>query len=59
MFEGEYELTFEEDAQIEQPANIYSIIRTLDFIVINFCKCRNGHIIAVISIKTNIWNKLI
>lgn len=33
MFEGEYELTFEEDALIEQPANIYSIIRTLDFIV--------------------------
>lgn len=33
MFEGEYELTFEEEALIEQPANIYSIIRTLDFIV--------------------------
>jgi hypothetical protein len=33
MFEGEYDLTFEEEAQIEQPANIYSIIRTLDFVV--------------------------
>ena len=33
MFEGEYELTFEEEASIEQPANIYSIIRTLDFVV--------------------------
>ena len=33
MFEGEYELTFEEEAAIEQPANIYSIIRTLDFVV--------------------------
>lgn len=32
MFEGEYDLTFEEEAQIEQPANIYSIVRTLDFI---------------------------
>lgn len=42
MFEGEYELTFEEDAQIEQPANIYSIIRTLDFIVNNFLKIGMG-----------------
>ena len=32
MFEGEYDLTFEEESQIEQPANIYSIVRTLDFI---------------------------
>jgi hypothetical protein len=32
MFEGEYDLTFEEEAQIEQPANIYSIVRTLDFV---------------------------
>jgi hypothetical protein len=32
MFEGEYDLTFEEESLIEQPANIYSIIRTLDFI---------------------------
>jgi len=46
MFEGEYELTFEEDAIIEQPANIYSIIRTLDFIVKLKFKIRNGHIIA-------------
>lgn len=35
MFEGEYDLTFEEESQIEQPANIYSIVRTLDFIVYN------------------------
>ncbi len=32
MFEGEYELSFEEESQIEQPANIYSIVRTLDFV---------------------------
>lgn len=32
MFEGEYELSFDEEGQIEQPANIYSIVRTLDFI---------------------------
>lgn len=31
MFEGESELSYEEEAQIEQPANIYSIIRTLEF----------------------------
>ena len=39
MFEGEYDLTFEEEAQIEQPANIYSIIRTLDFVVNFFIWC--------------------
>jgi len=32
MFEGECDLTYEEESQIEQPANIYSIIRTLEFI---------------------------
>jgi len=41
MFEGEYDLTFEEEAQIEQPANIYSIVRTLDFIEWAF---NSGHI---------------
>lgn len=41
MFEGEYDLTFEEEAQIEQPANIYSIVRTLDFIEWAF---NTGHI---------------
>jgi hypothetical protein len=41
MFEGDYELTFEEEAQIEQPANIYSIVRTLDFIEWAF---NSGHI---------------
>jgi hypothetical protein len=33
MFEHEYELSLEEENQIEQPANIYSIVRTLEFIV--------------------------
>ena len=32
MIEGECDLTYEEESQIEQPANIYSIIRTLEFI---------------------------
>ena len=32
MFESECDLTYEEESQIEQPANIYSIIRTLEFI---------------------------
>jgi hypothetical protein len=32
MFEDEYHLSIEEENQIEQPANIYSIVRTLDFI---------------------------
>lgn len=32
MFEGECDLRYEEEAQIEQPANIYSMIRTLEFI---------------------------
>lgn len=32
MFEGECELSYEEEALIEQPANIYSIVRTLEFI---------------------------
>jgi hypothetical protein len=41
MFEGEYDLTFEEESQIEQPANIYSIVRTLDFIEWAF---NSGHI---------------
>jgi hypothetical protein len=41
MFEGEYDLTFEEEASIEQPANIYSIVRTLDFIEWAF---NSGHI---------------
>lgn len=41
MFEGDYELTFEEESQIEQPANIYSIVRTLDFIEWAF---NSGHI---------------
>ena len=41
MFEGEYELTFEEEASIEQPANIYSIIRTLDFVVIIYINIYN------------------
>ncbi len=33
MFEDEYNLTLDEENEIEQPANIYSMIRTLDFIV--------------------------
>jgi len=33
MFEDEYNLTIDEENQIEQPANIYSMVRTLDFIV--------------------------
>ena len=41
MFEGDYELTFEEEATIEQPANIYSIVRTLDFVEWAF---NSGHI---------------
>jgi hypothetical protein len=41
MFEGEYELNFDEEAQIEQPANIYSIVRTMDFIEWAY---NNGHI---------------
>ena len=36
MFENEYELDFDEEDQIEQPANIYSIVRTLEFIVTIF-----------------------
>ena len=32
MFEGECELTYEEESQIEHPANIYSLIKTLEFI---------------------------
>ena len=32
MFEGECELTYEEESLIEHPANIYSLIRTLEFI---------------------------
>ena len=32
MFEGECELTYEEESQIEHPANIYSLVRTLEFI---------------------------
>ena len=34
MFEGEYELDLSEEDQIENTANIYSIVRTLEFIVI-------------------------
>jgi hypothetical protein len=34
MFEGDYELDLSEEDQIENPANIYSIVRTLEFIVI-------------------------
>jgi len=34
MFESEYELSLDEDNQIEQPANMYSIVKTLEFIVI-------------------------
>lgn len=44
MFESEYELSLDEDNQIEQPANMYSIVKTLEFIVIyisNIYK-RNG-----------------
>ena len=41
MFEADYDLTFEEEATIEQPANIYSIVRTLDFIEWAF---NSGHI---------------
>ena len=33
MFEGDYVLNFDEENEIEQSANIYSIIRTVDFIV--------------------------
>lgn len=33
MFEDEYSIGIDEENQIEQPANIYSMIRTLDFIV--------------------------
>ena len=32
MFDGELELTIEEEEQIQNPANIYSLIRTLQFI---------------------------
>jgi hypothetical protein len=32
MFEGELELTIEEEEKIQNPANIYSLIRTLHFI---------------------------
>ena len=32
MFEGELELTIEEEEKIQNPANIYSLIRTLQFI---------------------------
>jgi hypothetical protein len=33
MFEEDYQINIDEESQLEQPANIYSIIRTLDFIV--------------------------
>ena len=33
MLDNEIELTFEEENAIDRPANIYSIINTLDFIV--------------------------
>lgn len=33
MFEGDYELDLSEEDLIENPANIYSIVRTLEFIV--------------------------
>ena len=33
MFEDEYQLNIDEESMLEQAANIYSIIRTLDFIV--------------------------
>ena len=32
MFEGELELTIEEEEKIQNPANIYSLIKTLQFI---------------------------
>ena len=32
MFDGDLELTIEEEAKIQNPANIYSLIRTLQFI---------------------------
>ena len=32
MFDGELELTIEEEEKIQNPANIYSLIRTLQFI---------------------------
>ena len=32
MFEGELELTIEEEEKIQNPANIYSLKRTLQFI---------------------------
>lgn len=34
MFEDDYHININEESELEQPANIYSIIRTLDFIVI-------------------------
>ncbi len=33
MFEDEYQLNIDEEKKVEKLANIYSIIRTLDFIV--------------------------
>lgn len=38
MFEGEYDnaITFEEESLIEQPAIIYSLVRTIDFIEWSF-----------------------
>lgn len=33
MFEDEYQLNIDEEKKVEKMANIYSIIRTLDFIV--------------------------
>ena len=32
MFDGDLELTIEEEEKIQNPANIYSLIRTLQFI---------------------------
>jgi len=51
MFESEYELSYDEDNQIEQPANIYSIVKTLDFIEWAFS---TGHITKDVHMsKTN------
>jgi hypothetical protein len=54
MFESEYELSYDEENQIEQPANIYSIVKTLEFIVfiiLIYLYIRNGHLVQDISQK--------
>ena len=59
MFEGDYELDLSEEDQIENPANIYSIVRTLEFIVLYWIKQEwafsTGHITRDVYVQeTNI-----